>query len=258
MPQYQYSPTYSPASKSFTSSLIHAAAEPYRAADLYAYWFARIKLRVDPAFTTVLKQGLIHDGANVLDLGCGQGLLASSLLAARKLASQNCWSHDWPAPPAFASMRGIDLIPHDIERAQLALGQHGEFSLGDIAQAEYGEADTVIILDVLHYMDYKAQEQVLQKVRQALPPNGRLILRVGNADGGIWFKASAFYDPMITLLKTGKRSRLYCRSLDNWLALLKDLGFMPQVIPLNGGMKLANTLLLATMSPRRHEHVLIS
>lgn len=246
MPQYQYSPTYSPASKSFTSSLIHAAAEPYREADVYAYWFARIKLRVDPAFTTILKEGLIADGSDVLDLGCGQGLLASSLLAARKLAAHNCWPAEWSAPPVFGSMRGVDLIPHDIERAQRALGQHGDFLLGDIAQADYSQADAVVILDVLHYMDYEAQEQVLQKARQALLPHGRLILRVGNADGGLLFKASAFYDPMITLLKTGKRSRLYCRPLDNWLGLLNKLGFKTQVIPLHSGMKLANTLLLAT------------
>ena len=224
----------------------HAAAEPYRWSDLYAYWFARIKVRIDPAFATILKEGLIADGANVLDLGCGQGLLASSLLAARKLAANNCWPQDWSAPPAPSSIQGMDLIPRDIERAQQALGRYGEFSLGDIAHADFGRADTLVILDVLHYMDYDAQDEVLRKARQALLPNGRLILRVGNADGGIWFKASAFYDPMISLLKTGKRGRLFCRPLDTWLALLKDLGFSVQTIPLHGGMQLANTLLLAT------------
>lgn len=246
MPHYQASTTYSPTSKSFTSTLSHAAAEPYRWADLYAYWFARIKVRIDPAFATILKEGLITDGANVLDLGCGQGLLASSLLAARKLAANNSWPQDWSAPPALGSMRGIDLIPRDIERAQQALGRYGDFALGNIAQAEFGRADAVIILDVLHYMDYDAQDIVLRKARQALSTNGRLILRVGNAAGGILFKASSFYDPLISFLKTGKRSRMYCRPLDAWLALLKDLGYTVQTIPLHGGMQLANTLLLAT------------
>lgn len=252
MPQYQYSPTYSPASKSFHTSLIHAAAEPYRTADWYAYWFARIKSRVDPAFATILKTGLIADGSHLLDLGCGQGLLASWLIAAQKMAAHEAWPQDWALPPALGSIRGIDLIPRDIERAQRSLGQHGEFSLGDIAKAEYGKADAIVILDVLHYMDYTSQERVLQKARQALLPNGRLILRVSDASGGIWFKASYFYDQLICFLKTGKKEALYCRSLDQWQTLLKTHGFRVETIPLNSGLKLANNLLLATPAPKEH------
>jgi SAM-dependent methyltransferase len=248
MPQYQYSTSYNPVSKSFPRSLSHAAAEPYLWADWYAYWFARIKLRIDPAFVTILKQGLIPDSSHVLDLGCGQGLLASSLLTARALATSHYWPEDWAAPPVLGSIRGMDLMARDIERAQRVLGQYADFSVQDIVHADYGRTDVIVILDVLHYMDYDAQEEVLLKARRSLPPHGRLILRVGNADGGFWFWASYFYDRLICWLRTGNVSRLYCRTHDQWLEFLQRAGFQPQAAPLHGGMKFANTLLLATPS----------
>src|SRR5262249_53534098 len=59
-------------------ALVAAAALRYRAAGRFAYYFARGKLAGDPAFRAVLERGLVADGA-VLDIGCGQGLLAAWL-----------------------------------------------------------------------------------------------------------------------------------------------------------------------------------
>lgn len=245
MPQNGYSSTYSFFSKSFSASLIQAAAEPYRWADWYAYWFARIKLRIDPAFCTILKQGLIPSGSHLLDLGCGQGLLASSLLAARSLAAKGCWPEDWASPPALASFNGIDSVPRDIQRAKQALGRQANFKAADICIAEFGQADVIVILDVLHYIDPDAQEDVLRRVKQALRPNGRLILRVGNADGGFWFKASYWYDRLVWFLRTRQDNPLHCRSLDSWLMTLENLGFTVKCENMGGGVSLANTLLVA-------------
>jgi SAM-dependent methyltransferase len=245
MPQYQYSSTYGIFSKSFSSSLIQAAAEPYRWADWYAYWFAKIKLRMDPAFSTILKQGLIPDGSRLLDLGCGQGLLASSLLAARSLAGKGCWPDEWAPPPAYSSFSGIDSVALDIERAKQALGRQGDFRAADICTADFGQADVIVILDVLHYIDHAAQEDVLRRVKQALRPNGRLILRVGNAAGGFWFRASYWYDRLVWFLRTRQDNPLYCRSLDDWIMALENLGFKVRHEDMGRGISLANTLLVA-------------
>lgn len=50
----------------------------------FAYHFARGKLGGDPVFLALLERGLLSDRARILDLGCGQGLLAAWLLAARR------------------------------------------------------------------------------------------------------------------------------------------------------------------------------
>jgi 2-polyprenyl-3-methyl-5-hydroxy-6-metoxy-1,4-benzoquinol methylase len=73
-------------------ALVEAASAPYRAADRFAWRFARRKLGGDPVFRHVLERGLIKPDSRLLDIGCGQGLLASLLnacgVAARSDASR--------------------------------------------------------------------------------------------------------------------------------------------------------------------------
>jgi 2-polyprenyl-3-methyl-5-hydroxy-6-metoxy-1,4-benzoquinol methylase len=70
------------------AALLDAASEPYRSVGRFAYYFARGKLRTDPVYRAILEFGLLRGRARVLDLGCGQGLLAAWLRAAeRQLAT---------------------------------------------------------------------------------------------------------------------------------------------------------------------------
>jgi 2-polyprenyl-3-methyl-5-hydroxy-6-metoxy-1,4-benzoquinol methylase len=66
------------------TALLDAACEPYRNAGRFAYYFARGKLRGDPVYRAILESGLLLGRARVLDLGCGQGLLAAWLRAAER------------------------------------------------------------------------------------------------------------------------------------------------------------------------------
>jgi SAM-dependent methyltransferase len=226
-------------------SLIDAASAPYRAADAYAWRFARGKLKCDPAYRTLLENGLIPQDARLLDLGCGQGLLTAWLLAAREHAERGHWPANCPPPPRLASIQGVELMQRDRERAQKALGRHADFVQADIASADFGEADAVVILDVLHYIDYDAQHRILERVHAALPADGVLLLRIGNAAGGWRYKISAWYDRMVWKLRGARHSRLYCRTLDEWRATLRSIGFDSSSVPMREGLKLANVLLVA-------------
>ena len=62
--------------------LLAAASAYYRPAGAFAWRFARGKLAADPVFPALLAQGLLAGRTRILDLGCGQGLLAAWLLAA--------------------------------------------------------------------------------------------------------------------------------------------------------------------------------
>src|ERR1700722_7241302 len=135
------------------AALLDAASEPYRNAGRFAYYFARGKLRADPVYHAILELGLLLGRARVLDLGCGQGLLAAWLQAAERCYDGGRWPRAWPPAPQSLSTRGIELMPREVERARCALGAASQVSQADIRSAAFGAADAVVILDVLHYMD---------------------------------------------------------------------------------------------------------
>lgn len=226
-----------------TRTLIDAASAPYRAAGRSAYFHARGKLRGDPAFVRILELGLLGGYQHILDLGCGQGLLAAWLAAAREPGVSRAWPSAWPAAPDPVSIRGIELRQRDVWRAQRAVGGKAEFVVDDIRTAEYGSADAVVLLDVLHFMDYRAQERVLRRVRAALSPGGVLYLRVGDAAGGIRFRIGKCVDQIVLFALERRRPRLFCRSVRDWQQVLTDSGFQSEAMPMSGGTLFANVLL---------------
>lgn len=229
----------------FRRTLLARASAPYRSAGLFARRFARGKLAGDPAFVGLLERGLIPDNARILDLGCGQGLLAAFLLAAWQLHAAGQWPADWPAAPRPRHLRGIELMPRDVERARRALGDRAEFVLGNICDTDFGEADAVVILDVLHYVDYAAQEAILRRVRTALTPSGVLLLRIGDAAGGLRFRFSNWVDHVVTWARGHRLGTLYCRSVAEWQHVLGNLGFHIETLPMSQGTPFANVLLVA-------------
>jgi SAM-dependent methyltransferase len=227
------------------AALIDAASEFYRQSGRFAYYFARNKLRHDPVFTQILALGLLSNRARILDLGCGQGLLVAWLTAAVGLAVRQTWPSDWPAVPRPQSIRGIELQDADLARARRALTEHAEFISGDIRSANFGAADAVVIVDVLHYIDHSSQLQVLQRVHHALVSGGVLLLRVGDADGGWRFRLSVWVDQAAMLVRGHGMRRLHTRSLRLWRQILDQCGFSSDSLPMSAGTLFANILLVA-------------
>lgn len=225
-------------------SLIDRASEPYRSAGLYAYNFARSKLSGDPVFRAMLERGLLLGRGHILDLGCGQGLLASWLRAALLCYESGSWPQGWPPAPTPRSTRGIELMVRDVERARAALGPSCDISQGDIRSAEFGTTDAVVILDVLHYMTREEQLQVLKRVRAALPAHGLLLLRIGDADGGLRFRYSQCVDKLVMILRGQPFVNTHCRSAAQWRELVRECGFEVQATPMSEGTRFANVLLI--------------
>lgn len=228
--------------------LIDVASQPYRAAGRFAYHFARGKLGGDPVFLALLERGLISDGARVLDLGCGQGLLAAWLQAAQQVFAAGNWPKDWPKPGNPVDIRGIDLLASDIQRASTALSAPARFEQGDMCDADFGQVDLLVIMDVLHYVDLPAQDAVLRRVRAALSPNGLFVTRIGNADAGIGFQLSNLVDRTVAFFRGNSLPPLHCRPLKAWLETLEALGFQVETAPMNGKLPFANVMLIARLT----------
>lgn len=229
----------------FHSTLLERATQPYHSAGHFAWRFAKGKLKGDPAFFGLLEQGLIPDCARLIDLGCGQGLLASWLLEANALYASGNWPENWPAAPKVQNIWGLELLIKDVTRARAALGDRAQFELGDICTTDFGQADVTIILDVLHYIDYAAQEDVLRRVRAALPTGGTFITRIGDAAGGLPFHFSKWVDHAVFFLRGNRPIKVYCRTLSEWLDVLKRNGFDVSPLPMHKGTPFLSVMLVA-------------
>jgi SAM-dependent methyltransferase len=239
-------------SERFFRTLARQAATRYPARDRFARHFAYGKLSGDPMFRHVLESGLIPPRARVVDLGSGQGVLAALLIAAKERHASGDWPATWPAPANPSAYVGIELMQKDVDRARAASDGAADHVCGDIRSTQLGAADTVLILDVLHYIDYAEQAQVLRRVRDALRPDGVLLLRVGDASDSWRFRYTVAVDRAVMRLRGHKLARLYNKPLARWKAELAELGFEAETLPMSEGTLFANVLLVARLK-RAHQ-----
>jgi SAM-dependent methyltransferase len=229
------------------AALVEIASAPYRAVGRFAWYFARGKLKGDPAFAAILARGLLTQRTQILDLGCGQGLLAAWLIAAQAVQLAGRWPRDWPPAPSPEQLSGIEINPREVARARRALGKRAHFLQGDIRHVDYGAVDAIVILDVLHFSDFASQELVLGRARAALAPGGVLLLRIGDAGGGWGFVMGTLIDRLVALVRRRRWLHLACRPASEWRSLLTRLGFVTEVLPMSKGTPFANVLLIGRL-----------
>jgi len=227
------------------AALIAAAAARYAPAGRFAAGFARGKLRHDPVFVALLKRGLVPDGARVLDLGCGQGVLLALLVAAREQYRAGRWPAGWPAPPSHLRLRGIEVLRSDVRRARVALGSEAEIEEADLRVARVTPSDVIVLLDVVHYLEPPAQERLLGAVADALAPGGLFLMRVGDVTAGIPAFLTRMIDHLVTLARGSGLHPFHCRTVPQWAAALERRGFAVDAEPKSEGTPFANVLLVA-------------
>lgn len=231
--------------------LVHEASQTFRPSGRFAYHYARGKLGYDTIFHEVLRRGLLPEGGPkggcYLDLGCGQGSLFAWLLAARRLHEQGQWPDGWAPPPVPRQLRGVELMQRDVDRAACAFGpQHPVVRVeqGDMNTVDFGQPDAILILDALHYFSHEQQRAVLARIRQALPPGGVFLTRVGDAGAGLTYRICNGVDRLVTYTRGHRLPRLYCRTLADWVAELQRLGFVVEAEPMSGRKPFANVMLV--------------
>lgn len=231
----------------FLNRLVDEASQTFHPSGRFAYHYARGKLGYDTVFHELLRRGLLSGGGQVLDLGCGQGSLFAWLLAARRLHDQGHWPDGWAPPPQPQQLRGVELMQKDVDRAALAFGpQHPVVRVeqGDMNAVDFGQADAVVVLDALHYFSHGQQREVLSRIRQALPPGGVFLTRIGDAGAGLPHRICNGVDRLVTYVRGHRLPTLYCRTLADWIAEIQRLGFVVESEPMNGRKPFANVMLV--------------
>lgn len=212
------------------SEVITRTAERFSRAALRraTYHYVVSKLRRDPATRAVADLGPLGD---VLDLGCGRGHLALYLLE-RGVAR---------------SVRAFDWDEEKIALAQRAgAGLDASFAALDVRQTDADPADTVLLIDVLHYLDPAAQDALLDRAADLVKPGGRLVVRDATAGGG-WRSAFTLLVEWISMLvRFNRGEHIALRDVArDVVPVLEKKGLRCTVSPCWAGTPFANVLLVA-------------
>lgn len=150
-----------PTNKYFRDALI----KNYIYKDPVLEWYMRIKVRMEKNYR--LFDSMIPRRARIVDVGCGYGALAYmlSLLSPHR------------------KVLGID---YDCEKIELALRNFSrtemiDFVADNALDAKLPEADVFILNDVLHYLDYESQDELLERCLARVSAGGMVIVRDGDS-----------------------------------------------------------------------------
>lgn len=127
-------------------------------------WYIRIKVKMEKNYELFNRQ--IPMKGRITDIGCGFGPLCYML----SLVSKD-----------------REILGIDYDEDKIAVAQHGwlhnehiRFEYADALEYPLPESDVFILNDMLHYMSYKHQHELLTKCARLLSPHGMIIVRDGN------------------------------------------------------------------------------
>lgn len=158
---------------------------------------------------------MLPESGVVIDLGCGEGLLANYLAVASPKRQ----------------VIGFELAPERLLRAKKGI-KNTTFKVGDIVKISYPKGDIFILFHVLHHLPSKdAQETVLMKVKKALKSSGKLVIVEVYIESSIKYLAAWIADHFLVPWVFERRffTRAYFRERKQWLGLLKKLGYNVKV-----------------------------
>jgi predicted exporter len=158
-----FRPVVLPSEQVTAGSKLHQmrVIQRYRHIEGYPRLFARFKMLTDPMFRRLA--GFIEEPKVVMDIGTGYGVPATWILEL------------YPK----ARLYGIDPVPKRVAVAARAIGNRGEVSVGAAPDIPVftGEADTALMLDMIHFISDDALRLTLTRIREKLAANGLLVMR---------------------------------------------------------------------------------
>jgi predicted exporter/SAM-dependent methyltransferase len=205
-----------------------AVSRLYRFQGPYVSQFVYWKMKTDPLFGAVEKA--VPAGGEILDVGCGYGLVAHWLTL-------------------FTPERRAHGVDFDVEKIRVARvtarsNPRVTFERRDILEwPEYPACDCALLCDVLHYFPRDLKAEVLRKVFAALRPGGCVVIRDAMAREDSGHRAVARAERWAVRFGQNKtRHGLHFEGEETHLALLREAGFGK--VEVRSGSGLGSNLLL--------------
>lgn len=225
-----------------SAGLLEATGRRYEAAGVLHWEFVRGKLRHDPMYEALALRPELLDAGTILDLGCGRGIALALADVARSSGTAR-------GSPAGEDLIGVEARSRLAAVARAALGTRARIENRDLAGYRLPDADLVLLLDVLHYLDGGTQERLLAEVAGALRPGGVALLREADAGGGARFRLTRASERVCALARGDWRRRFRYRSAAEWDRLLAAHGLDTRVVPMGDGTPFANVMIEARRRP---------
>jgi uncharacterized protein (DUF2062 family)/SAM-dependent methyltransferase len=199
------------------------------------FHYVRTKLLGDPVARRGAHAVGDRDGAlgEVLDIGTGRGQLPILLVELGRATLAR--GVDWDQAKVDAGIAAA------AAGAPLAV----ELSQGDARSAPFAPADTVLLIDLLHYFTIEEQDAILRRAAGAVRHGGRLLVREADTERGLRSAVTLLEERVFTAVKWNRGERVRFRPAREMVALLEAEGLGCEVRPAWGSTPFSNVLIVA-------------
>jgi SAM-dependent methyltransferase len=214
-----------------------------RASERTRFHYLRAKLLADPVAKMVaeIAGGEPSGFGEMLDIGTGRGQLPLLLLELGRATS----------------VRGVDWDARKVAEAQrAALGEtegmtrlNAVFVQGDVRTTGFGSADTILLIDLLHYFAVEEQNAILDRAVAAVRPGGRLLVREADRQRGWRSFLTLVEEQVFTLVRFNRGERVCFRAVAEITARMESRGLQCVTRPAWGRTPFSNLLVVGRRQP---------
>lgn len=194
--------------------------------------YVRIKLLTDPVAKMVAERLASATPGSLLDIGTGRGQLPILLLSLGRVT--HAVGVDWDEQKIAEGRTAVCVEP------PLAV----ELVRGDAREAAMEPADTVLLIDLLHYFTLAEQDAILERAARAVRPGGRILVREADTERGMRSWATLLEEKVFTKLRWNRGERVKFRPAREIAEALEREGLIVRVEPAWGKTPFSNVLVV--------------
>ena len=217
----------------------YASPESTSAAEKSQFHYVRIKLAVDPIARLIADVEGERDAAlgEVLDIGTGRGQLPILLLELGRATRAH--GVDWDRTKIMHARRAAEETSTGLPAALAT------FEAEDARTFQAASADTVLLIDLLHYFSIDEQNTILDHAADHVRPGGRLLVREADTERGWRSIATLIEEKFFTAVRFNRGERVRFRPAREIVSRLEARGFSCDVVPAWGSTPFSNVLVVA-------------
>jgi SAM-dependent methyltransferase len=202
------------------------------------FHYLRAKLLADPVAKLIadLAVGEPNGFGVVFDVGTGRGQLP--LLLIELGAATSASGIDWDRDKIAIAERAATGQTGDLSRVDAT------FTHGDAHTVSFDAADTVLLVDVLHYFTHEEQDKLLDRAALAVRPGGRILVREADAQRGWRSFMTLAEERFFTFIGFNRAERVRFRPAREIAARLEANGLRCIIRPAWGKTPFSNVLVV--------------